>query len=180
MNNNVGKEDWKEGLLKKYWGNYKGGDSMETQDLQGEVYARQVMQSYKADVEKLLPYVKPLSRLKAADATGKYTDQGIGTNSIPVPVFDANLLNFVKAAQKTKLIERNYQYVYTRNNIKTHKDEDAMIEKATYREMDLLKGILSYYVLQGNVKGSFWVEAVECGVFCKVILKMKELVEMWK
>ena len=33
---------------------------------------------------------------------------------IQIPVFDSNLLDFVKTAGKTALVDRNYPYVYTR------------------------------------------------------------------
>lgn len=153
---------------------------MEQQE-HSEQYARQVMREFRKDIESLHPYISYLERLQAKDAAHSFTGEGIGEHSIPVPVFDSNLLAFVKkAAASTVLMDRNYPYIYSRNGFKTHEDELKAIESATYREVDILKGILSYYVLKGMVKGGYWVEAVQSGIFCKVIRKFEELMEQWK
>lgn len=153
---------------------------MELQE-HSEQYARQVMQSFRKDIEALHPYVAYLERLEAKNAATQFTGEGIGEHSVPVPVFDANLLAFVKKAAASKvLMDRNYPYIYSRNGYKTHEDELKAIESATYREVDILKGILSYYVLKGMVKGGYWVDAVQSGIFCKVIRKFEDLLEQWK
>ena len=54
-----------------------------------------------------------------------------------------------------------------------------MIERATIREMDVLKGILSKYILGGMTKGRVWTEGVANGSILKVLLKMKEILEYW-
>lgn len=150
------------------------------QNEHSEQYARQVMQAFAKDISILKPYVDYLERLEAKNVAHQYTDDGIGENSVPVPVFDGNLLAFVKKASATSLMDRNYPYIYSRYGIKTHEDEYRLIESATYRDVHVLKGIISYYVLKGMVKGAYWVEAVESGIFCKVIRKFEELMETWK
>lgn len=146
-----------------------------------EQYARQVMHEFRRDIDQLKPYVAYLERLSGKDAAHPYTGDGIGDNSMPVPVFDANLLAFVKKAASCKtLMDRNYPYIYSRYGFKTHEDELNAIEQATYQDVHILKGILSYYVQKGMVKGAYWVEAVEKGIFCKVIKKFDDLMEQWK
>lgn len=153
---------------------------MEQQE-HSEQYARQVMQEFRQDINMLKPYITYLERMETKNVAHQFTDEGIGQNSVPVPVFDANVLAFVKKAAASKtLMDRNYPYIYSRYGFKTHEDEIKAIESATYQDVHILKGILSYYVQKGMVKGSYWVEAVDKGIFSKVIRKFEELMEKWK
>ena len=76
-------------------------------------------------------------------------------------------------------MDRNYRYVYSRYRIRTMQDELQMIGRTTIREMDVLKGILSKYVMEGMTKGRVWSEGVEKGIFLKVIRQMKEHLDFW-
>lgn len=53
------------------------------------------------------------------------------------------------------------------------------VKRSTIKEMDVLKAILSRYVMEGMTKGRKWSEAVENGVFFAVIAKMKENLDFW-
>lgn len=83
---------------------------------------------------------------------------------IPIPVYDSTLLAFVKDAEKTKFIDKNYPYVYSRNNILTHEDEIRLLEAATLADLRIFKGVISKYVLGGRTRSSVWSEGVESGV----------------
>jgi hypothetical protein len=98
---------------------------------------------------------------------------------MPFPVYDSNLLAFVKAAQSTNLLDRNYVYVYTRNHLNSAKDEILFIQDAQITDMDDLAGILSKYILTGMTKGSVWAEGVYNGVLYLVVKKMDELCKFW-
>ena len=63
--------------------------------------------------------------------------------------------------------------------MRTLQDELRMIDRASIMDMDILKGILSKYVLGGMTKGRLWSEAVYNSIFLKVIRKMKENLEFW-
>ena len=143
-------------------------------------YIQQVIQQYKADIAPLLRYL-PWLRSKSGSAVSTiYNGQNIAETSITFPVYDGTLLNFVREASKTPLMERNYQYVYTRNYIRTHKDEKKVIEKATWREWNLLRGIISKYVLGGRTKATLWNEAMQEGIFYLVLDKMVQIIEYWE
>lgn len=47
------------------------------------------------------------------------------------------------------------------------------------RRGNLLRGILSRYVLEGRIKGKVWNEAVQEQIFYLVLEKMKEIIEFW-
>ena len=108
-----------------------------------------------------------------------FEGSGIKDSSITFPVYDGMLMSFIKEVQRTGLLDRNYPYVYSRNRIRTVKDELAAIDRSGIREMDILKGILSKYVLGGMTKGKLWGEAVNNSVFLNVVRKMKENLEFW-
>jgi hypothetical protein len=95
------------------------------------------------------------------------------------PVYDSTLMSFVKEVQRTTLLDRNYVYIYSRNRIRTLQDEMRMIDQSGIKDMDILKGILSKYILGGMTKGNMWNEAVQNGVFLNVIKKMKKNIEFW-
>lgn len=142
-------------------------------------YRQQVVNEYRADVEKLARYLPWLESKKGMSVQQSYSGSGIEENSISFPVYDGTLMNFVREAQRTKLMDRNYRYVYSRNRIRNQEDELRIIKRADIREMDVLKGILSKYVMEGMRKGRRWSEAVENGIFLNVIKKMKENLDFW-
>lgn len=142
-------------------------------------YRQQVVNEYRADVEKLARYLPWLESKKGASVQQSYSGSGVEQNSISFPVYDSTLLNFVKEAQRTKLMDRNYRYIYSRYRIRRLEDELRAIKRADIKEMDVLKGILSRYVMEGMTKGKRWSEAVENGVFLAAVTKMKENLDFW-
>ncbi len=142
-------------------------------------YRQQVVNEYRADVEKLARYLSWLESRKGKSVQQSYSGSGIEEHSISFPVYDGTLMNFVKEAQRTKLMDRNYRYVYSRYRIRVVEDELRAIKRADIKEMDVLKGILSKYVLEGMRKGRRWSEAVEQGIFLNVVRKMKENLDYW-
>lgn len=150
--------------------------SMEKEDIE---YRRQVVQEYKTDVERLIRYLPWLEEKAGKDVSETFNGSGIGEHSITFPVYDSTLLNFVREVQRTKLLDRNYRYIYSRYRIRTLEDEWKMISRSDITQMDILKGILSKYIMGGMTKGRMWTEAVENRVFLKVVRKMKENLEFW-
>lgn len=142
-------------------------------------YRQQLVNEYRPDVEKLARYLPWLESKKGSSVQQSYSGSGIEEHSISFPVYDGTLMNFVKEAQRTKLIDRNYRYVYSRCRIRTLQDELRIIDKCSIKEMDVLKGILSKYVMGGMTKGRMWSEAVEAGIFLEVLKKMKANLDFW-
>lgn len=146
------------------------------QDLE---YRQQLVQEYEAEVKPLFRYLPWLEQSAGKTASSTYNGQDIGEHSVAFPVYDGTLMNFVREAGKTRLMDKNYPYVYTRNHIKTPTDERRAIERATLREWDILRGILSKYVLGGRVKGLLWGQAVQERIFYLAISRMKHILEYW-
>lgn len=149
---------------------------MEKEDI---VYRQQIVNEYKPDVEKLIRYIPWLEEKAGTNVSETFEGSGIKDSSITFPVYDSTLMSFIKEVQRTKLLDRNYVYIYSRNRIRTVEDELRMIDQSGIREMDVLKGILSKYVMGGMTKGKLWTEAVRNRVFLNVIKKMKENIEFW-
>ena len=142
-------------------------------------YRRQQLQEYKKALVPLLRYLPWLEKSAGTAASRNYDGADMGEKLMGFPVYDSTLLNFVKEAGRTSLMDRNYRYIYTRNRIRSHEDERRVIESAGLNEWGLLCGILSKYVLGGQTKGTLWSEAVQERIFYLLIQKMCEIIEFW-
>ena len=151
--------------------------SLENDGSVNENSIEDIVLRYRPELAKITPYLNWLKENASNDVAQSYSNSEL--KSIPFPVYNSNLLAFVKAAQTTNLLDRNYVYVYSRNRIQSPKDELMFISDATIKNMDELSGILSRYVLEGMTKGSVWAEGVRNGVLYNVVKKMDELVKFW-
>ena len=149
---------------------------MDREDIE---YRQQLVNTYKPDVEKLIRYLPWLEEKAGSSVAESYEGSGIKGHSITFPVYDGTLMSFIKDVQRTGLLDRNYPYTYSRYGIRTTKDELKAISKADIGQMNVLRGILSKYVLGGMTKGRMWTEAVANRIFLNVIRKMKENLEFW-
>ena len=93
----------------------------------GENSVEDIISRYKDDVASLAPYMTWLKEHTKQQVAESYSSSDL-KNSMPFPVYDSNLLSFVKQAQQTKMMNRNYTYVYTRNHIANYKDELLFIQ----------------------------------------------------
>ena len=151
--------------------------SLENDGSVNENSVEDIVSRYRPELEKITPYLNWLKENTSNEVAQSYNNSDL--KSIPFPIYNSNLLAFVKAAQTTNLLDRNYVYVYSRNRLNSPKDELIFISDATIRNMDELAGILSRYVLEGMTKGSVWAEGVRNGVLYNVVKKMDELVRFW-
>lgn len=157
-------------------GRVKEGICMEKEDL---VYRQHVVNTYKPDVERLIRYLPWLEEKAGTSVAENFEGSGIKGHSITFPVYDGTLMSFIKEVQRTTLLDRNYPYIYSRYRFRTVKDELNAIDRASIMEMDVLKGILSKYVLGGMTKGRLWTEAVYNRIFLNIVRKMKQNIEFW-
>ncbi|MDO4188851.1 MAG: hypothetical protein Q4D29_07650 [Lachnospiraceae bacterium] len=134
----------------------------------------QIVEEYRDDVVTLLKYLPWLAKKSGKDVSAMYTGDG-DKQVIPIPVFDSTLLAFIKDAEKTKFIDRNYPYVYSRNGIKTHEDEIRILNNCKITDLKFIKGILSKYVLGGKTKAALWAEGVDSGVFVTALECLNKL-----
>lgn len=142
-------------------------------------YRQKIITEYKESVWPLLKYLPWLEQNAGKTASSTYKGQEIGEGTLKFPVYDGTLMNFVREASKSSLMERNYQYVYTRNRLHSHDDERRIIAKAGWKEWNVLRGILSHYVLGGRTKGTLWSEAVRENIFYLTLKQMKDIIEFW-
>ncbi len=142
-------------------------------------YRQQMIGEYRQMLEPLLRYLPWLEKNMGKTASRSYQGQGIARSSMSFPVYDATLMGFVKEASASALMDRNYSYIYSRNRIKTHDDERRAIAAADLADWDILRGILSRYVLGGMTKANLWGEAVQEKIFVLVLRQMRTIVEYW-
>ena len=143
-------------------------------EVQEEKQSTRIRREYMADVELLSKYMNWIEN-KSGKQVQSYYDGEESQKLIQIPVYDSTLLAFVKDAGKTKLMDRNYRYVYTRYKIKSVDDELRLLRHAHLKDIDLFKGILSSYVMRGRSKGSVWSDAMMNGVFLELMRRMTAL-----
>ena len=151
--------------------------SMENDNNVNENSVEDIVSRYRPQLDKIVPYLRWLKDNTSHEVAQSYSNSDL--KSMPFPIYDSNLLAFVKACQTTELLDRNYVYVYSRNHLNSAKDEIMFIQDATITDMDDLAGILSKYILSGMTKGSVWAEGVHNGVLGLVVEKMDELLKFW-
>ena len=134
--------------------------------------------TYGRELEMLFAYIPYFSGKDNVFA--KKYDGAQGESNLNFPVFDSVLLDFVKKASKTSLMNRNYPYVYSRNRIRTHEDERKFIKNCTIRNVDDLRGFLSKYVLEGMHRGPAWAEGANEGIYLAVLSKFKEMMDFYR
>ena len=143
------------------------------------LFRKELIEKYRGKFDKLFRYI-PWFEQKVGEKTSHiYHGDGTMTVSVPIPVYDPTLLSFVKEMQASGLVDRNYIYAYSRNNLRSYKDELAGIESAQLKDIEDVVAILAKYVLGGMTKGRLWSEGVENGVYLQALLKIKELLEVW-
>ena len=142
-------------------------------------YRQQIIQEYRRLLEPLLRYLPWLESNSGKAVSRNYQGQGLSSRSMSFPVYDATLMNFVREAAASELMDRNYCYVYTRNRIRNHEDERKVIAAAELKDWEILRGILSKYVLEGMPKATLWGEAVRENIFVLTLKQMRNIVEYW-
>lgn len=149
------------------------------QNNQNEKLSKEEMISmYNADIQKLAKYIPWLESKKGINLTSYYTGE-LEQSSLSIPTYDPTLLSFIKDVEKTKLMEKNYQYIYSKFNIRTFQDEWKAIENAGLADIVILKAILSRYISKGRIKSVIWNQGVENEAYLRVLKKLKDLMETW-
>lgn len=137
----------------------------------------ELVEQYKSDVELLIRYLPWLKEKAGKQIYENYSGDGISEHSVSFPVYDSTLMALVKDAQRTGFMDRNHVYVYTRNRLKTAKDEIAFVGNCNLEEMGSLGCILSHYIMGGMTKGTVWTQGVENGVLYETIYRMYEIIK---
>lgn len=127
-----------------------------------------IIREYRDEALQLARYLPWFESKRGESLTGIYDGED-GVKTIPLPVYDSTLLAFVKEAQAGKLMDKNYPYVYSRNMIKTHSDEQRLIAQARLTDFFILQGILSKYVLEGMRRSTVWTVAVKEEIFINIL-----------
>ena len=144
-------------------------------------YRQQLVREYKQMVSPLLAYLPWLIKNAGQPGSTAYRGDEYSehSTSFSFPVYDSTLMGFIREASKSPLMEKNYSYTYTRNRIQTHDDERRLIQAADIKDWDILRGILSKYVIGGRTKAMLWSEAVRENIFALVLEKMRGIIEYW-
>ncbi len=138
------------------------------------------MEQYKDDVTALFRYIPWLEKKRGVNVSRFYDDEDLGKSSMVFPVYEGELLSFIKQVRSGNLLDKNYVYVYSRYRISGTEQELELIRKATGKDAEILTAILSRYVYEGMTKGQMWTQAVEEGIFLEILKKFQELFSQWR
>ncbi len=142
-------------------------------------YLQELSAKYKEELTPLLRYLFWLEQHAGNDNSTQYDGGENASKTMAFPIFDGTLLSFIKEADKTSFMDKNYVYVYSRLGLKTPMDEKQAIERAQIQDWNVLCGILTRYVRGGMTQSYLWRQGMSESIFYLVILKMKEIVEFW-
>ena len=141
--------------------------------------AQEVFLQYKDDMEKLIAYLPWLEEKSGkSQVSTNYGGDELSPTTISFPVYDGTLLRFIREADTTQFMDRNYPYVITRNRLRDAEDEKQFIKNQTILQLDNIGGVLSKYVIGGRTKARLWSEGVDLGVFFEIVSKLKELYDL--
>ncbi|MCR5486944.1 MAG: DUF6508 domain-containing protein [Lachnospiraceae bacterium] len=139
-------------------------------------YTELITKVYADDIRRLSAYISYFEMKSGRDVAAAY-DGSMGDAKMKFPVYDGTLIAFTNEASQTKLMDPNYIYQYRKSRIATQEQEKEAIENAEKKDVELLRAILSRYVLEGRYKGSRWVEGTERKVFLNVLKKLQGFLE---
>jgi hypothetical protein len=146
---------------------------------QNEEYLRSKMKENRILLAPLFRYLPWLEEASKKTVVNTYSGDGLGHRSVAFPVYDSTLMSFIREAEKSPILDRNYPYVYTRKGLKNHEQERALIERADWRNWDDLRGILSKYVMGGRTRSSLWSEGVSEQIFYLTLKQFQSIVDFW-
>lgn len=139
---------------------------------------KNLIQQYQPDAKRLVRYISWLETKRGRDVMKSFEGEGVEKTAFTFPVYDATLLSFIKTARETRFIDRNYQYVYNRNRIRNAEQERKAVRSASLRDIGLLSGIFSRYVLGGMTKSVLWAQGVESGIFLEILCRLRDILEI--
>ena len=141
-------------------------------------YQLQLVAEYRSWIEPYFRYIPWFLERKGQNLSKTYDGENT-SETISVPIYESTLLNFVRAMSDTGYMDRNYPYIYSKYGLYTPADEIAKIMKCDLKDMDVIIGILTKYVLGGMSKGRMWTDAVEEGIFYHALVRIKEILDFW-
>ncbi len=138
----------------------------------------ELVSMYRPAVELLAAYLPWLSVRSGADVVKNFESED-GKVTLPFPVYDDIFLAFLNDLSGTIFMDPNYRYVYSKYGIKDWNDEHRLIARADIMNVEIIKGILSRYMLGGMTKAYLWTDAMDYHIFYQAINRAKEIVEYW-
>ncbi len=101
---------------------------------------------------------------------GEQRDDGVIT--MPYPIYDKRLTDFIQAVYGTDLMDKNYTGTLEKHNLPMSDHLADFIDEAN---IDLVKAILTCYVRQERFCDGLWATAIKDKVFYKILMRLKHL-----
>lgn len=90
------------------------------------------------------------------------------------PIYDQRLTNFIGDVSRLDLLDTDYLATLQRAGLA---ELPAMVASIEGADLALIKGILTYFIRQERFCEGLWVQAVEEGVFYRLVIRLLQLRE---
>ena len=124
--------------------------------------------------QKLFKYISYFENISVDEVCywggGKKNDDGVIT--IPYPIYNRELTDFINEVYKTDLIDYNYSKTIGNSKLPSSKEPIDFIADC---DLELLKAVLTFYTRGEKFCDGFWASAVKNKVFYKILVKLAEL-----
>ncbi len=129
----------------------------------------------RADIEKLLAYL-PYFEVADAELVCQWTESKKTSEknyTLPYPVYDEKLEQFVKAVYDSELMISRYQDVIHQHGL--HMGENLM-DTIHIADLTLTRAILTAYIRQERFCDGLWQSAVEEKAFYRILLRLGDFI----
>lgn len=123
--------------------------------------------------EQLYEFIPFFETVLVEDAVqwGGGTNSPDGVITMPYPIYDKRIVNFINKIYETNLLDPNYM-----ETIKSYRGSatEALADAIEGADQKLLMAILSYYVRQERFSDGLWGWAATNKVFLRILLRLRE------
>ncbi len=124
--------------------------------------------------EKLLQFIPYFETATEENVCRWEKERKPGENhrTLPYPVYDRTLKDFIREFYETNLISPNYSDILDNRNLKDMNGINDAIAKA---DIELLRAILTKYIIRERFCDGVWAIAVKNGIFLGILNRFQEL-----
>jgi ADP-ribosylglycohydrolase len=128
----------------------------------------------KAEIQKLCAYIPYFETATKESVYHWGGGEKLGEKqfTMPYPVYDENLKEFIQDIYNTSIMCDNYPEVIHNRGLDNEEDMKNSIDDA---DLELIKAILTGYVRQERFCDGLWATAVEDKVFLKILQRLRQL-----
>ncbi|MCQ4936375.1 ADP-ribosylglycohydrolase family protein [Anaerotignum propionicum] len=128
----------------------------------------------KRSIDKLLAFIPYFENLNEKNSCSWGGGEKLGENhfSMPYPIYEQTLEDFIQAVYSSNLICYNYLEVIEKNGLHGTEEMNTAIEQSDF---ELTLAILTGYIRQERFCDGLWESAIEDKTFLKILRRLEQL-----